>query len=63
MIRRIFEQVSTCPDIDEVLVATDDVRIFEEARSFDAKVVMTSPECRSGTDRVAQAIRAGPQMP
>lgn len=57
MIRRIFEQVSTCPDIDEVLVATDDVRIFEEARSFDAKVVMTSPECRSGTDRVAQAIR------
>ncbi len=57
MIRRIFEQVSACPDIDEVLVATDDVRIFEEARSFAAEAVMTSPDCRSGTDRVAQAVR------
>lgn len=57
MIRRIFEQVSACPDIDEVLVATDDERIFEEARSFAAPVVMTSPECRSGTDRVAQAVK------
>lgn len=57
MIRRIFEQVSACPDIDEVLVATDDGRIFEEVRSFAAEVVMTSPECRSGTDRVAQAVR------
>lgn len=57
MIRRIFEQVNACPDIDEVLVATDDERIFEEARSFAAPVVMTSPECRSGTDRVAQAVK------
>ncbi len=57
MIRRIFEQVSACPDIDEALVATDDGRIFAEVRSFTAEVVMTSPDCRSGTDRVAQAVR------
>lgn len=56
MIRRIFEQVSGCPDIDEVLVATDDERILAEARSFGAPAVMTSPECRSGTDRVARAL-------
>jgi 3-deoxy-D-manno-octulosonate cytidylyltransferase len=56
MIRRIYEQVATCSDIDKVLIATDDVRIQNAAASFGGQVVMTSPECPSGTDRVAQAI-------
>ncbi|MFY9398534.1 MAG: 3-deoxy-manno-octulosonate cytidylyltransferase [Desulfomonilia bacterium] len=60
MIRRIFEQVSRCPDIDEVLVATDDERILAEAQGFGAEAVMTSPECRSGTDRVARALDGRP---
>lgn len=55
MIQRIYEQVMACSDIDDVLIATDDRRIFDAAVSFGAPVVMTSPECRSGTDRVAQA--------
>ncbi len=57
MIRRIYEQVRACADIDGVLIATDDQRIFDAAGSFGAPVVMTSPECRSGTDRVAQAAK------
>ncbi|HQJ08426.1 MAG TPA: 3-deoxy-manno-octulosonate cytidylyltransferase [Deltaproteobacteria bacterium] len=57
MIQRIYEQVSLCRDIDDVLIATDDGRIFDAAVSFGARAVMTSPECRSGTDRVAQASR------
>jgi 3-deoxy-manno-octulosonate cytidylyltransferase (CMP-KDO synthetase) len=57
MIQRIYEQVKMCPDIDDVLIATDDLRIADAARLFGAPVVMTSPECRSGTDRVAQASR------
>ncbi|MRR36537.1 3-deoxy-manno-octulosonate cytidylyltransferase [bacterium] len=57
MIRRIYEQVKSCADIDGVLIATDDRRIFDAAVSFGAQVVMTSPECRSGTDRVAQAAQ------
>jgi 3-deoxy-manno-octulosonate cytidylyltransferase (CMP-KDO synthetase) len=56
MIRRIYEQVATCPDIDKVLIATDDVRIQNAAAAFGGHVVMTSPACPSGTDRVAQAI-------
>jgi 3-deoxy-manno-octulosonate cytidylyltransferase (CMP-KDO synthetase) len=56
MIRRIYEQVATCPDIDRVLIATDDIRIRNVAEAFGSHVVMTSPECHSGTDRVAQAI-------
>ena len=56
MIRRIYEQVATCGDIDKVLIATDDVRIQNAAAAFGGHVAMTSPECPSGTDRVAQAI-------
>jgi len=57
MIRRIYEQVKVCQAVDEVLIATDDQRIFDAAAAFGAPVVMTSPECRSGTDRVAQAVK------
>ena len=34
MIQRIYEQVRDCPDIDDVLIATDDERIFAAAESF-----------------------------
>jgi 3-deoxy-manno-octulosonate cytidylyltransferase (CMP-KDO synthetase) len=56
MIQRIYEQVASCPDLDSVLIATDDERILDVARSFGARAVMTSPDCPSGTDRVAQAV-------
>ena len=44
-----------CPQL--ILIATDDKEIAREARQFGAQVVMTSPDCPSGTDRVAEAIR------
>ena len=55
MIRRIYEQVLACSEIDSVLVATDDTRIRNAVEAFGGQVAMTSPECTSGTDRVAQA--------
>ncbi len=42
--------------IDDAWIATDDERVAEAARAFGAHVVMTSPECASGSDRIAQAI-------
>ena len=36
-------------------VATDDERIAEAVRAFGGEVVMTSPDCRNGTERCAQA--------
>ena len=39
-----------------VWVATDDERIAEVVHGFGGQVVMTSPECRNGTERCADAI-------
>ncbi|MFA7387563.1 MAG: 3-deoxy-manno-octulosonate cytidylyltransferase [Thiohalobacteraceae bacterium] len=41
---------------DEVVIATDDVRIEGAAREFGANVVMTSPEHPLGTDRLAEVV-------
>ena len=38
----------------DVLVATDDERIFSLCESFGAQAVMTSPRHLSGTDRIAE---------
>ncbi len=53
MIQRVYEQA--CKVLDNVCVATDDERIFDAVQSFGGKVVMTSTEHRSGTDRCFEA--------
>lgn len=55
MIQRVYEQVIQA--VDEVWVATDDERIATTVRSFGGKVMMTSLDHRSGTDRCAEAVR------
>jgi 3-deoxy-manno-octulosonate cytidylyltransferase (CMP-KDO synthetase) len=57
MIQRVYEGVCESKLIDEVIVATDDERIFETVRGFGGKVQMTSSEHASGTDRVAEVAR------
>jgi 3-deoxy-manno-octulosonate cytidylyltransferase (CMP-KDO synthetase) len=41
-----------------VVIATDDVRIFDSARGFGADCLMTSARHASGTDRIAEVARA-----
>ena len=41
-----------------VTIATDDVRIFETASRFGADCVMTAVRHSSGTDRIAEVVRA-----
>lgn len=53
VIQRVYEQVSGV--LDDVLVATDDDRIFRAVESFGGKVCMTSANHRSGTDRIREA--------
>ena len=44
-----------------VVVATDHEQIAEEVRRFGGKAVMTSRDCQSGTDRVAEVARQMPE--
>jgi len=41
-----------------VIIATDDVRILHAAQGFGADCVLTSAEHASGTDRIAEVVRA-----
>jgi len=42
--------------IDRVVIATDDDRVAEHARSFGAEVVLTDESCQTGSDRTAAAL-------
>ncbi len=58
MIRRVYEQALLCKGIDHVVVATDDARILGAVNTFGGNAIMTNPECKSGTDRVAQTVKS-----
>ena len=58
LIRRSWEAAKQVSGVDRVVVATDDDRIRAEAEGFGAEVVMTSPDCRNGTERCAEVSRA-----
>lgn len=56
MIQRVYEQVKQVNDIDEIIVATDDERIYSTVLRFDGKAVMTG-KCSCGTERVYEAVK------
>ncbi len=45
-----------------IVVAADHEEIAAAVRAFDGRVVMTSPNCASGTDRVAEVARQMPEV-
>ena len=49
MIQRVYEQVAGV--VEDVVVATDDERIYNAVEAFGGRVVMTSANHKSGTDR------------
>jgi 3-deoxy-manno-octulosonate cytidylyltransferase (CMP-KDO synthetase) len=57
LIQWVYESARESKLADEVLIATDDDRIHEACGRFGASAVMTSTECRSGTDRVYEAVK------
>ena len=54
MVQHVYERASSAVLVDEILVATDDARIADAVRKFGGKAVMTSPDHRTGTERVAE---------
>jgi 3-deoxy-manno-octulosonate cytidylyltransferase (CMP-KDO synthetase) len=57
MIQRVYENARTALCLDELLVATDDQRIYDAVVAFGGKVEMTAADHPTGTDRLAEVAR------
>jgi 3-deoxy-manno-octulosonate cytidylyltransferase (CMP-KDO synthetase) len=58
MVRHVYERTAMAQLVSEVVVATDDERIATVVRAFGGRVVMTSKDHETGTDRLAE-VAAG----
>ena len=57
MIQHVWERASQCSNLDELIVATDDCRIYDKVTEFGGHAVLTSSELKSGSDRAAEAVK------
>lgn len=55
MIQHVWERCCLAVDQARIFVATDNECIKEAVQNFSGQVVMTSSECLTGTDRLAEA--------
>jgi len=54
MIQHVYQRSRECPDLDEIYVATDDLRIYDCVTEFGGQAIMTDRKHVSGTDRIAE---------
>jgi 3-deoxy-manno-octulosonate cytidylyltransferase (CMP-KDO synthetase) len=57
LIQHVWERCGKARSLDEIIIATDDMRIAQTAFDFGAQVALTSTRHRSGTDRIAEVAR------
>jgi 3-deoxy-manno-octulosonate cytidylyltransferase (CMP-KDO synthetase) len=57
LVQRVYEQAKRACSLSEVVVACDHEKILAACRKAGVKAILTSPDCRSGTDRVAEVAR------
>ncbi len=55
MIQRVYEQARKA--LDEVVVATDDERIYQAVEQFGGRAIMTRKDHKCGTDRCLEAYQ------
>jgi len=56
MIAHVCERAQEA-DAEEIIVATDDERIFQRVCDLGIKAIMTHPDHQSGTERIAEVAR------
>src|SRR5271170_6651712 len=56
LIGHVVEQCQKARSLSEVIVATDDTRIWEVAQGY-CRAEMTAPDHASGTDRIAEVAQ------
>jgi 3-deoxy-manno-octulosonate cytidylyltransferase (CMP-KDO synthetase) len=57
LIQHVYEQACLAKLPEKVIIAADDQRIADAALDFAAECVLTSPDHKSGTDRIAEAVK------
>ncbi len=57
MVRRVYEQACKAKLASEVVVATDDKRIYKHVQDFGGQVIMTSNTHKTGTERCAEVAQ------
>ncbi len=62
LLQHTYENARAFSALDELIVATDDIRIFNHVVAFGGKAVMTSVDCPTGTDRLAEVVRNFPSF-
>ena len=60
LVQHVYEAARRARGFERVIVATDDDRIARAVRSFGGDVEMTSHDCPSGTDRMAEVASRTP---
>ena len=56
LIQHTYEQACLAKLPEKVIIAADDQRVVDAAKTFGAECILTSPEHQSGTDRIAEAV-------
>lgn len=57
MIQRVYEQVKLAKSLSDVVVATDDDKIYSAVKDFGGNAIMTANTHFSGTDRCAEVTQ------
>jgi len=57
MVIHTLKRTQLCKELDEVYVATDTEKIYALIEQYDGKVIMTSDKHKTGTDRIAEAVK------
>ena len=62
MIQHVYMKACEAKLPDDVIVATDNEKVFETVHGFGGRAIMTSPDHPSGTDRLAEVALNFPDV-
>ncbi|MDR3709167.1 MAG: 3-deoxy-manno-octulosonate cytidylyltransferase [Capsulimonadaceae bacterium] len=60
LVVRVYEAAKRCPQLTDVVIATDAQVVVDACRRFGADAMMTSPRHQSGSDRLFEVLEARP---
>jgi len=58
LVLHVWDQCQKCQKLDDVIIATDDMRIYDRVISYGAKAIMTRTDHETGTDRIAEVLNS-----